>query len=203
MGCAKKVCQTLIARYLRDTRKSPERGTSRPAARCRRSGGQEIPTSLCPSIRCDRGPVALRSARRPVAQRLRLFGRDRIKSGALRFIVGAATVGPVALRENCKRLPATILIVTASCALTYPSRAAAQDLKTFNASESYLAEGQSITLSQKLGHACGGGGWRVWKPAIQQTSKSALLRLRLGRAVNLGRQRCRATGRQNVCPNGL
>src|SRR5438132_519049 len=86
MGCAKKVCQTLIARYLRDTRKFPERATSRRAARCRLSGDQEIPASLCPSIRCDRRPVALRG--------------------------------------NCIRLLATILIVTAGCALIYPSGAA-------------------------------------------------------------------------------
>jgi len=33
---------------------------------------------------------------------------------------GRCDRGPVALRENCKRLLATILIVTASCALTYP-----------------------------------------------------------------------------------
>ena len=60
-----------------------------------------------------------------------------------------------ALRTGTVRAPnvlVIILIIAASCALAYQGRAAvAQDLKTFNATESYLADGQSITLTQKLG----------------------------------------------------
>src|SRR5205814_333144 len=68
-----------------------------------RSGGgcsQGIGLYLSPSCirgRCDRGPVALRSARRPGAQRLRLFARDRIKP--------VAFVYPWALRPGTGRAP--------------------------------------------------------------------------------------------------
>src|SRR5204863_9897499 len=56
MGCAKKVCQTLIARYLRDTRKSPERATSRRAAiAVVREGPDQIWRPSFHRGRCDRG----------------------------------------------------------------------------------------------------------------------------------------------------
>src|SRR2546429_677850 len=61
------------------------------------------------------------------------------------------------LRSGTVRAPKVLeamLVIASSCALTYQSHAAAaQDLKSFNASESYLADGQSITLSHKLGQA--------------------------------------------------
>src|SRR5437879_3605012 len=51
-----------------------------------------------------------------------------------------------------RKVLAAILIIAGSCALAYQGRAAAaQDLKTFNASESYLADGQTLTLTQTLG----------------------------------------------------
>ena len=58
------------------------------------------------------------------------------------------------------------LIIAAICVLAFQDRAAAaQDLKTFNASESYLADGQTLTVTQKLGQAV-----IQFDPAVTQNS---------------------------------
>src|SRR5207302_10552146 len=75
-------------------------GTRDVPARSECGSSRGIGSTLAPAHlrgRCDRGPVALRSARRPGAQRLRLFGRDRIKPGAV--------VSSWALRPGTGRAP--------------------------------------------------------------------------------------------------
>src|SRR5438309_342111 len=56
------------------------------------------------------------------------------------------------MRENTRRtLWASIIILAVSCGLADPGRA--RDLKSFAQSESYLADGQTLAVTQKLGHA--------------------------------------------------